>query len=164
MGGFGKREFLIEMLHEQFQVVKITTKEEFELAYQVRVKVFVHEQGIAVEEELDHLDPTCTHFLLYDATISPSKPIGTCRLVPSDTKECHMGRLCILKEYRGKGLGALLSKHFDQEALKQNYSSVAIHAQSYAQEFYQRLGYAKTDTPPFLEVGIEHIHMIKNLQ
>jgi predicted GNAT family N-acyltransferase len=151
------------MLSQQFQVIKTTTKEEFDLAYQVRVDVFVHEQGIPVEEELDDQDSVSTHFLLYDTSIQPQKAIGTCRLVPSDTKECHLGRLCVLKEYRMKGLGVLLSEYFDQEARKQNYSTVAIHAQSYARHFYERLGYQQTDEPPFLEVGIEHIHMVKHL-
>ena len=142
-------------------VVRKITQTEFDLAYQIRVQVFVQEQGIAVEEELDDLDPVCTHFILMDTL--DQKVVGTCRLVPQDSTECHLGRMCILKEYRNQGLAKLLCDHFDVEARHQNYKIVTIHAQCSAQQFYEKVGYKPTNDPLFMEAGIEHLFMIKHL-
>jgi predicted GNAT family N-acyltransferase len=140
--------------------VDIATREQFELAYQIRVNVFVHEQQIAIEEELDEQDPLSVHFIVFETLTN--KPVATCRLVP-DKDHCHLGRMCILEEYRSIGLGKLMSDKFDTEARKLGYKTITIHAQKYAQPFYEKIGYQLMDKPSFFEVGIEHVHMAKYL-
>jgi predicted GNAT family N-acyltransferase len=130
----------------------------FEIAYQIRIHVFVEEQAIPIEEELDADDEISTHFLIYFDEF----PVGTARLVlgkcpDSDIKTCHLGRLAILREYRGRGLGIPLVQAVHQLGQSLGYEASKIHGQSYAVPFYEKVGY-KTDenAEPFMECGIEH--------
>lgn len=148
------------MLADKIAVRKVTNDQDFQLAYQIRVKVFVEEQGIPESEELDDLDPKCTHFIVLDG----DQAVGTCRLVPSTNNECNLGRLAVIASHRKRGLAKLLADAMEKEAIRLNYDTITIHAQTRSSGFYRKIGYKEMDKPRFLEVEIEHMHMYKQLQ
>ena len=115
----------------------------------LRRTVFVEEQGVAEDEEWDGADPDCRHFLA-DAN---GLPVGTARLMPSG----QIGRMAVLREWRGRGIGARLLK-LAVDAARAANQSVFLHAQSHAVGFYERSGFEATGQP-FMEAGIEHRQM-----
>ena len=118
----------------------------------VRREVFVVEQGVDESEEWDGLDPDCRHFLAVDGG---GCPIGTARLTPSG----QIGRMAVLQEWRGRGIGARLLTLAVDVARRADYEAVFLHAQSHAVGFYERAGFEVTGEA-FMEAGIEHRAMV----
>ena len=114
----------------------------------VRRTVFVVEQGVDELEEWDGHDPASRHFLAEDAK---GRPIGTARLMPSG----QIGRMAVLREWRGRGIGAHLLELAVDAARRADYDVVFLHAQSHAVGFYERAGFELTGET-FIEAGIEH--------
>ena len=89
-------------------------------ALDLRIKVFVDEQGFV--DEVDEFDSVATHLVMYEN----EKPIATCRFYLKEDKETYMfGRLCVLKEYRGKSLGREMLKS-TEEIVKESNKLVDI--------------------------------------
>ena len=124
----------------------------------VRFAVFVDEQQIPRELEMDDRDVACTHWL---ATDERGEPIGTVRLdVDARGK---VGRLAVLAHVRGRGVGRALMEGVHELARTRGLASVWCHAQQSAAPFYTRLGY-RTTSEPFEEAGIEHVKMERDLR
>jgi len=124
----------------------------------VRFAVFVDEQQIPRELEMDDRDVACTHWL---ATDERGEPIGTVRLdVDARGK---VGRLAVLAHVRGRGIGRALMERVHELARTRGLASVWCHAQQSAAPFYTRLGY-RTTSEPFEEAGIEHVKMERDLR
>lgn len=117
----------------------------------VRETVFVHEQGVPVELEWDELDPQCHHLLARDAA---GQPIGTGRLTP----EHRIGRMAVLAEWRGRGVGEALLDALIERARELRWHEISLHAQTSAIEFYARRGFLPLGER-FMEAGIEHQSM-----
>lgn len=117
----------------------------------VREQVFVLEQGVPADLERDPLDPACRHVLARDAR---GRPIGTGRLTPDG----RIGRMAVLKEARGLGVGAALLGALLQVARARGLAEVHLHAQQHARGFYARHGF-EVEGAPFEEAGIAHIGM-----
>ncbi|MCQ1536849.1 GNAT family N-acetyltransferase [Methanosarcina sp. KYL-1] len=131
--------------------------EALEDAYQVRREVFIKEQEVPEEEEIDEADLSSHHVIVYENT----RPIATGRLV-RDEETWLMGRISVLKEYRGKQVGKLVVEKLLEKAAELKAGEVHIHAQTHAVGFYGKLGFVSYgDTFP--ESGIEHICMKKKL-
>jgi predicted GNAT family N-acyltransferase len=122
------------------------------------VRVFCEEQGVAREGELDALDDEATHLVAVDESGSV---IATCRLILSGA-ECRLGRMAVAAERRGSGVGRELLAAAEVEAARQGAREVLLHAQTRAEPFYARAGYAP-EGDRFFEEGIEHIAMRKRL-
>jgi len=110
--------------------------------------VFVQEQGVPVELEWDELDPHCHHVLARDAE---GVAIGTGRLTP----EHRIGRMAVLPEWRGRGVGDALLDALIQLARAQGWQDIGLHAQASAITFYARHGFLPQGAR-FTEAGIEH--------
>ena len=121
----------------------------------VRRAVFVREQGIPESLELDGLDSTCRHVLARSTAL---EPIGTGRL----QADGRIGRMAVLEAWRGQGVGKAVLAALIQLAVQQQQRLVYLHAQAGAVEFYLQAGF-KTVGQPFIEAGIEHIHLEKPL-
>lgn len=122
----------------------------------VREAVFVREQGVPLELELDAQDPDCLHVLARD---TGGKPIGTGRLTPAHT----LGRMAVLPEWRGRGVGAAMLAALTELARGQRWNAIELHAQVDAIGFYLRHGYLPLG-PRTMEAGIEHQSMRRSLQ
>jgi predicted GNAT family N-acyltransferase len=117
----------------------------------VREPVFVQEQGVPVELEWDELDPQCHHVVAFDAQ---GQPIGTGRLTP----EHKIGRMAVLADWRGRGVGDALLLALLDKARKLGWHDVSLHAQVSAIGFYARHGFLPYGER-FVEAGIDHQSM-----
>jgi predicted GNAT family N-acyltransferase len=114
----------------------------------VREVVFIEEQQVPREIEWDGEDDVSTHFL---AITEAGQPVGCARLLPSG----QIGRMAVLPTHRGTGLGRRLLEEAVEEAKRQGYSKVYLHAQTHALEFYRKGGFLPVG-PEFMEAGIPH--------
>ncbi|RCK79380.1 MAG: GNAT family acetyltransferase YjcF [Candidatus Ozemobacter sibiricus] len=114
----------------------------------VRFAVFVEEQQVPRELELDGLDPTARHVLACDAA---GRPIGTARLLPDG----QIGRVAVLPAWRGQGLGRALMAAVLAIARAAGHVEVFLHAQEQVIPFYTRLGF-QAEGDRFFEAGIPH--------
>ena len=116
----------------------------------IRKSVFIDEQHVPEELEWDGRDTECTQFLL---TID-SAPVATARLTP----EGQIGRMAVLKNFRGKGFGSRLLATVIEQAKHAGHKQVFLHAQVSVIEFYQRHGFTACGDV-FIDAGIEHRSM-----
>jgi|SRR5690554_4783080 len=130
--------------------------EDLSPAYFVRTKVFVEEQKCPPEVEFDVIDKISEHAVLYD---HGKNPIGTARIYERTPGQASIGRVAVLKEYRGKGHGAYIVEKCIERLEEQGYESILIHAQTYAIPFYERLGF-EAFGEEFIEDDIPHIKMM----
>lgn len=126
----------------------------------IRDEVFLKEQNIAREDELDDRDEICVHALAF----VDEEPVGTGRLdVENDFK---VGRIAVLPEYRRRGVGSALMQAFEDYVKSLESQAETSHLWFYAQQsavdFYLALGY-ETVGDEFMEAGIPHIRMQKRL-
>jgi predicted GNAT family N-acyltransferase len=117
----------------------------------IRTEVFVEEQGVPAELEMDNMDALCLHAVAYDAA---GVPVGTGRLLPDG----HIGRMAVRKAGRGTGVGGALLQGLMAQARSRGERHVALSAQSHAAAFYERHGFA-IEGEEFYEAGIRHINM-----
>ena len=139
-------------------VIKVVeTESEMEAAIGVRFRVFVSEQSVPPEEELDD-DATATHAI----ALSQDQVVGTGRLIFQDDGTVMIGRMAVDQEWRRQGVGGLILEHLEALARSQGMTHSVLHAQEYVKEFYASHGYAEHGHV-FLEVDIPHIEMLKTL-
>lgn len=118
----------------------------------IRSQVFVHEQQVPESLEWDGLDAEAVHVL---AESSEGTPIGTARLLPSG----KIGRMAVLREHRGRGVGTRLLLSLMKIAGQHGDAPVSLNAQSAVVDFYRRLG-LETEGAEFDEAGIAHRRMV----
>jgi len=118
----------------------------------IRRTVFVTEQKVPEALEWDGLDPACVHVL---ATVASGMPIGTGRLLPDG----HIGRMAVLKDWRGRGVGAALLLALVNAAREAGHARARLNAQVHALGFYARYGFV-AEGPVFDEAGIPHRAMV----
>ena len=140
----------VEMSPE-FRVEPADYQADFKDLRAVREPVFVVEQNVPIELEWDELDPRCHHVIARDAE---HRPIGTGRLTP----EHKIGRLAVLREWRGKGVGDAMLLALIEQARRLGWREVSLHAQASAIDFYLRHGFQPYGER-FEEAGIEHQSM-----
>lgn len=121
-----------------------------DLAYPIRYTVFVREQGVPEELELDEEDPSAWHAVLSVDGVT----VGTGRLTASG----KIGRLAVLEKYRKRAYGTKLIRSLMNHGLANGIAHFYLHAQISAQSFYENLGF-KANGPEFIEAGIVHIRM-----
>ena len=119
----------------------------------IRDSVFIQEQGISPEQEWDSDDASATHFLACEGDFA----IGTARLLAGGC----IGRLSILKDWRGLHIGEKLLLAAIEEAERQGLKQQFLTAQVHAAGFYERLGFSVI-SDEFIEAGIPHIDMVRN--
>jgi len=132
---------------------------EVEGAYALRLQVFVEEQGIPREMELDALDAAAFHAV----AIQDGEVVGTGRLVMETPTHGVIGRMAVARLSRRRGIGASILAFLEEEARSRGAQRITLHAQGYVKEFYARHGY-REEGEPFLEVGIQHVQMFKDLR
>ncbi len=131
---------------------------EMEAAKAIRIRVFVHEQSVPIEEEMDDADAEAVHALALLGTL----PVGTGRLLTLPSGEAQIGRMAVDVPHRRAGVGALIMDCLEQEARRLGLTEAILHAQTYVRTFYSRQGY-REEGEVFMEAGIEHISMRKRL-
>ncbi|MEN1967204.1 GNAT family N-acetyltransferase [Lentibacillus sp. N15] len=138
-------------------VKRAVREQEIKQAFHVRTTVFVHEQHVPPEEEIDHFDKAATHFI----GIQDNTAIAASRLrFTGDYGKLE--RICVVKEQRGKSYGTQLIAEMEAEIIENGYQKAKLNAQTHAEIFYKQLGY-ETISGEFLDAGIPHVTMIKQL-
>ena len=135
----------------------VQTPEEFDQCFGIRTTVFVEEQEVPLELEMDEYDAVAIHFLLRDG----ETPLATARLLDKHGL-AKIGRVAVLKEARGRGLGLLLMQAVIEEAKRRGFTESVLDAQTYAVPFYARLGYI-AEGAEFDDAGIPHFLMRRKL-
>lgn len=133
------------------------TKELSKEAKWIREEVFVKEQGF--KEEFDEVDEISTHIVLLQE--ETKFPMACCRYYKKE-KEYIVGRIAVLKKYRGKQFGQLLLQTVEKEVTKAHGKKLSLSAQKRIQSFYEQQGYVAIGEPYFDEF-CEHIWMEKML-
>jgi predicted GNAT family N-acyltransferase len=146
----------------------------FDDALAIRTRVFVEEQDVPMDREVDGLDGEATHFLLSDP-----EPVATARVRPhereasasdrpnGDQREPRGGalkveRVAVLADHRGAGYGRAVMDAVEAYARREGYDEVVLHAQVPVVAFYERLGYT-AEGEEFEDAGIPHRTMWKSL-
>jgi predicted GNAT family N-acyltransferase len=146
---------------EPARAVIVTTPQQRDDAVSVRLAVFVDEQQIPREEEIDDLDDVAVHCVAY----AGDAPVGAGRLVLSEDHGAHygkIGRMAVLKPHRGSGIGMLVLDALEAEGRARGLREFRLSAQLSARGFYDRAGYAPVGDV-YDEVGIPHIAMTKRI-
>jgi predicted GNAT family N-acyltransferase len=126
-------------------------------ALALRHDVFVDEQGVPPELEIDEHDETAVHLIALDG----ARIVGVCRLV-EDGARAKFGRLVVARDARGGGVGSALLSEAERRARALGAEQMVLTAQTSAVGLYERAGYtARGDV--FLDAGIEHMTMVKRL-
>ncbi|RDI47733.1 GNAT family N-acetyltransferase [Falsibacillus pallidus] len=137
----------------KLQVVQ--NKQELEQAFLIRTKVFVEEQKVPEEEEIDQFENDSTHFLL----MNDGDPIGAGRFRNLEGKG-KVERICVLSSQRGTGAGKIIMSGIEEFAKTQGLKILKLNAQTQAIPFYEKLGY-EVVSDEFLDAGIPHRTMEK---
>ncbi len=133
---------------------QIKTLPEFAEAVRLRLEVFYKEQKVDPLIEMDQFDKSAYHFI----ALQKKKVIGTGR-VRIYNKKAKIERIAIDKRFRHKGIGTKLTRFMINFVRKKHISNIVLHAQCYAKEFYEKLGF-KAVGKTFNEAKIKHIKMV----
>ena len=136
----------------------VTSHSELEGAFEVRKQVFVEEQGISEDLEIDGHEEEALHIVVKDG----ERVIGTARVLFLATNQVKLERMAILKTFRRKGIGRRLIYHLSEDLSKKQVVQVVLHAQYSVVAFYKSCGFEESGSP-FWEAGIKHIKMQKKL-
>lgn len=117
----------------------------------IRELVFISEQNIPEQDEWDDQDAISQHFVVYDQ----NQPIATARLLANNS----VGRVAVLKAYRGQGIGRLIMLEIIAYAQAQKRPSLQLSSQVHAVSFYEKLGFS-IQGDEYDECGIPHIEMV----
>ena len=117
------------------------------LAAPIRFEVFVREQRVPAELEMDAMDAQCLHALAFHGRVA----VGTGRLLPDG----HIGRMAVLREFRKRGIGGAMLKRLIEAARARGDREVALSAQVHALPFYRAHGFVE-EGPQYEEAGIAH--------
>lgn len=138
--------------------MRIEVTRDIAMCQHLRRVVFIQEQGVSEADEVDGLDESAIHLLAWNG----DTPVGTARLLLKGNLG-KIGRVCVLPQARGAGLGAALIRAAldvlrDQPGVTEAY----LGSQSHATGFYEKLGFV-LEGDEFLDAGIPHRHMRRTL-
>jgi predicted GNAT family N-acyltransferase len=123
--------------------------------YAVRRQVFIVEQGVPEAIEIDTWDVLSRHVLAVDGN---GTPVGCGRLLPDG----HIGRMAVLAEGRGKGVGQQILQTLIAIAKAEGIPRIVLSAQTHALGFYEKSGFIPEGSI-YEEAGIPHRTMSLNL-
>ena len=130
-------------------------QEAYKQAYAIRQKVFIEEQGVPRELELDEYDPMAWHALAF----SGDQCIGTGRLIELSQNAGQIGRMAVLTDFRGQGFGKAILMKLIELATNRGISMLTLHSQVSAIPFYEKFGFIVQGSI-YEEAGIPHRNMI----
>lgn len=139
------------------EIIKVKNDSEMQLAFDIRREVFIEEQGVPEELEMDELDREATHVLAY----VNGEPAGCGRLL-LDGSDAVIGRVAVKKSLRRTGIGSGICRLLITLAAERGARNIHLNAMLTAVDFYARLGFEKVGDN-FMEAGIEHVRMEKTL-
>lgn len=144
-------------------IIRVRTLEDLQRCFEIRKEVFVEEQNVPIEEEIDAYDAypfICEHVLV----LKGEEAVATGRVKKHENDSAKLQRIAVIKPERGSGVGKELVMALEQVAYEQGHRVCVLDAQVSAEGFYQRLGYSTVSPEIFMDAGIPHVHMAKKLR
>jgi len=140
---------------QDLKIRLVKNKKELEKVFKIRIIVFVDEQKVPPELELDEFDTLskAKHVIM----LYKGKPIGAAR-IRFPKNNAKLERLALLKEYRGKGFGKAIIEYMVEYCQKKKPKEIVLHGQCYAENFYRKCGFIPRGKI-FMDAGIKHIEM-----
>lgn len=135
------------------EIKKVNNKDDLEKVIDIRKNVFIKEQNVPLDIEIDGLDPEAEHFIVYLG----NEPIG-CARIRANRNSAKLERIAIIKRYRGKGFGTKLTNFLIDYCKKKDFQEIILHSQTYVSDFYKKIGF-KPSGKTFFEADIEHMEM-----
>lgn len=135
-----------------FSVIAVDWRSAGAALAEIRRRVFIEEQSVPETLEWDGLDETATHVLARDHM---NRPIGCARLLP----EGRIGRMAVLPEWRGQGIGRAMLHALLELARKQGLTEISLSAQTHAIAFYEQAGF-RVCSEIYDDAGIPHRAMV----
>ena len=143
---------------QSLSIRPVESAREMEAAHALRRQVFVEEQGVPMDLEVDDRDATAFHAIATrDGVV-----VATGRLLTDTPVQGLIGRMAVAGALRRQGIGGSILAFLEDEARSRGMTHVTLHAQSYVKEFYAGRGYQE-EGAPFMEAGIQHVLMRKAL-
>lgn len=133
--------------------MRVEVTEDLAACLAIRRAVFIEEQAVPEELEVDGLDGEATHLL---ATLD-GRPVGTARLLAKGGTG-KIGRVAVLREARGRGIGAALIRRAVEELRARGLARAKLGSQVHAIPFYEGLGFV-AEGPVYDDAGIPHRDM-----
>ncbi|CAM3310625.1 MULTISPECIES: GNAT family N-acetyltransferase [Saccharibacillus] len=147
---------------EQLNALSIENEDQLRRCLAVRREVFIEEQNVPEELEIDEYDrigSSAGHVLL----TAGDDDAAAGRFTPYRDGAAKMQRVAVRSAYRGRGLGRVLMEALEQAARRAGFRSVVLDSQCHAEGFYTSLGYVTVSGEPFYDAGILHVRMEKAL-
>lgn len=144
-------------------IIHVESEEQLEQCLEIRKEVFVVEQNVPIDLEIDEFDrvgPDAHHILIE----IDGKYAATGRLTYYKDNSAKMQRIAVRKAYRSQGVGRILLIALEELARELGLSGSVLDAQCQAEPFYSKLGYETISTEPFDDAGIPHVRMVKSLK
>lgn len=143
------------------QMIRADSADVLARCLRIRELVFTLEKGVPKEIEVDgndRLDGVCGHFLV----ILDGRDVGAARLMPAAENAVRIQRFCILKEFRGLGLGRRMIGLLENICRREGAVTMEMDAKLEAAPFYEKCGYERV-SGVFTEAGVEHVKMKKEI-
>lgn len=128
-------------------------------ALRIRHDVFMVEQGVPKDREIDQDEANAVHFVLYNDL---HLPLATVRLLPLSATAVKLQRMAVVKAARHQGIGKQLIAAVERFAQENQFKCIQLGAQLSAQPFYTTMGYQQQGDI-FIDADMPHIHMYKDL-
>ncbi|MHA0855886.1 GNAT family N-acetyltransferase [Paenibacillus sp. CMAA1364] len=144
------------------EIIHVITEEQLQYGIDIRKKVFVEEQQVPMELEVDQYDvisPDVHHLLIQDH----GDYVATGRIIYYNEDTAKMQRIAVIQEYRSKGFGRVLLIAMEKLAMDLGLQYAILDAQCQAESFYAKQGYEVISDEPFDDAGIPHVRMKKKL-
>lgn len=148
-------------MSSEYDIRVVQDEAELEAAFFVRRAVFMEEQQVPEEIEMDQFDERDAPTIHFVATLG-NEPVGAARLRTYSDGVGKVERVAVAASQRGTGLGRKLMDVLEQTAREHGYAKLKLNAQCHAQRFYEKLGYVQIGEL-FVEAGIDHVAMEKTL-
>lgn len=143
---------MVKKIEKTLEIRIVNNKTDFDKVMEIRKNVFVEEQQVPLDIEMDGLDSHAEHVIAFLNGI----PIGCGRI--RRNKNIKLERVAIIKKFRSNGFGRRLMKFLIDYCMQNNYDEICIHSQTHVSGFYKKLGF-KIRGATFFEAGIEHVDM-----
>jgi predicted GNAT family N-acyltransferase len=142
--------YFSRLVHTDLRIELLPWDEARAHAAPIRFAVFVAEQRVPAEIELDEMDAKSLHAVAFGDRF----PVGTGRLLPDG----HIGRMAVLKDWRGRGVGSLILKALMDAARRRGDREIVLSAQVHATAFYRGHGFVE-EGAQYMDAGIPHVDM-----
>ncbi len=124
----------------------------------LRIEIFVKEQGVPEENEFDEYDMQVPHLVIF----SDDEAVATGRIIPYGEDTVKIGRIAVKKDKRGLRLGEKIVLELLRKSKEDGAKTVCVGAQTHAVGFYEKCGFSLVGTPEYMEENIPHYDMILN--